>query len=233
MKVPYYLIAASVPVGNRILQFHGAGDHSASYLIGDVARFRYAGFDVAIPGWPEPGPDDSIELRSSDRKVLRLYQDGTLIFRVRADHEFLGWGVEPDYFERFPKLNPVPVVEVNTSFVHLYRAVVGQLKHPVETVYFKLFLSDSTWEHSRLFLTKYFSSNRVDWGGVTKWEIQQDPAEEELEVSANELEESPNRVALRLVKTFVSMFDLPDDEIPFVTGDGDDAEVDLQAIKDL
>ena len=233
MKTPFYVITASVPSGNRILRFYGTGADSASHLLTNITRFRYASFDVAIPDRPQSGPDDSLELRWDDRKVLRLYQDGTLIFRARADHDFLGWGVEPHAFEKFARLNPFTVVEVNTSFVYLYRSVFEHLKNPADTVYFQLSLRDSAWKHGRLFLTKYSSGPIVDWVSETRWEVQTDPAEEEVSVSGEDLVSAPNRVAYRIVRTFTSMFDLPEGKIPFVKSVGGEHEIDLDAIRKL
>ena len=233
MKTPFYIISASVPPGNRVLRFHGTGNDSASHLLANIHQFRYASFDVAIPGYPQPGPDNSLELRWDNRKILRLYQDGTLIFRVRADSNFLGWGIKPHEFEEFPRLNPVPVVEVNTSFIHLYRSVFGCLKNVADTIYFQLSLHDGTWPNGRLFMTEYFPNPIIDWGMVNRWEIQMDPAEEEEEVSRTDLVDAPNRAAYLIVRTFTSMFDLPEDKIPFVRRVGGEFEIDLDAIRGL
>lgn len=233
MKVPFYVVTASVPPGNRITNFHGADSNSASAVLANIPRFRHGSFDVAIPGWPDPGPDDSLELRWDERKILRLYQDGTLIFRVRGDSDFLGWGVEPHAFPALPKLDPLVVVEVNTSFVHRYRAVVDLLKHPVERAFFHLSLHDFTQNGMRLFLTKYFSKGQVDWGAATRYEVQMDPADKRLEVPVTDLMDTPNAVAYDVVAAFTSMFDMPQEEIPLVNREGVRPEIDLAAIKAL
>ena len=231
MNVPFYVVTASVPPGNRVTRFHGVESSSGSALLGDFPRFRHGSFDVAIPGWPQPGPEDSLELRWYDRKVLRLYQNGTLLFRARADADFLGWGVEPQVFHKFPKLDPLVVVEVNTSFVHRYRAVVERLKHPPDRVFFHLSLHDFTQNGLRLFLTKYFPKGQVDWSAVTRYVVQ--TTEESLEASASDLMRAPNRVAYQVVAAFMSMFDMPAKDIPFVSRLADGAEIDLDAIQAL
>ena len=231
MKVPFYVVTASVPPGNRVTSFHGAESNSASALLANFPRFRHGSFDVAIPGWPEPGPQDSLELRWYDRKILRLYQDGTLVFRARADADLLGWGVEPQAFHKFPKLDPLVVVEVNTSFVHRYRAVVERLKHLPDRVFFHLSLHDFTQNGLRLFLTKHFSRGQVDWGAVTRYVVQ--TTEGSLEASVADLMHAPNRVAYQVVAAFMSMFDMPQEEIPFVNRLADGPEIDLTAIHAL
>jgi hypothetical protein len=230
MKLPFYVITASVPAGNRVTNFHGGAENSASSLLAGFPRFRRGSFDVAIPGWPEEGPEDSLQLRWDDRKVLRLYQDGTLVFRARADYDFLGWGVEAHAFPKFPKLDPLVVVEVNTSFVHRYRCVVKQLKYAADRVFFQLSLHNVTQDGMRLFLTKYFSGGHVDWSAVTRYVAQTDPADERLEVAMPELLERPNAVAYEVVRAFTSLFDMPESEIPFVNRGGGRPEIDLPAI---
>jgi hypothetical protein len=170
-------------------------------------------------------------MRWYDRKVLRLYQDGTLIFRARADADFLGWGVEPQHFHRLPKLDPLVVVEVNTSFVHRYRAVVERLKHPPDRVFFHLSLHDFTQNGLRLFLTKHFPRGHFDWSAVTRYVVQ--TTEESVDAPVADLMRAPNSVAYQVVVAFMSMFDMPEDEIPFVKRSADGAEIDLEAIQAL
>lgn len=68
----------------------------------NVPRFRWGSFDVSVPAVARPRPDDSLEVGWPDRKLLRLYQDGTLFFRAAADQEFLGWGQDREQFKEFP-----------------------------------------------------------------------------------------------------------------------------------
>jgi len=226
MEIPFYAIAASVSSGNRIVRFHGAGEE----IFWDIPRLRHMGFDVSIPAAPQRGPDESLELRSGDRKLLRLYQDGSLLFRARADHEFLGWGVEPAKFSLFPKLNPVAVVEVHASFVQLYRRVIENLKKPVQEVSFRLSLVNGVWGGGRLFLTPYFPSGSVDWGAVTRYKLQEDPAEAQITVTREGVMEAPARVAYQLLEEFASWFDMDSEDIPFVRDVDGTREIDIDAI---
>ncbi len=232
MKTPYYVLSASVAPGNRVRSFHGTDPGTGASLIANFPRFRSGSFDVAIPGWPEPGPDGSLELKWDQRKILRLYQDGTLVFRARADFDFLGWGMEPHAFPKFPKLDPLVIVEVNTSFVHRYRAVVESLKHSPERVFFHLSLHNFVQNGVRLFLTGYLRG-MVDWSTARRYPIQVEQAEEGLSVPARTLIDAPNAVAYEVVRTFVSMFDMPEEEIPFVDRTRGAPEIDLEAIKAL
>lgn len=233
MGRPTSVTAASVERGNRVLRFHGAGRDTASAILTNVPRFRWGSFDVAIPDDVRAGPDGSLEVGWPDRKLLRLHQDGTLLFRAAADQEFLGWGQEPDEFGQFPRLNPVAVVEVHTSFVHLYRTVVEQLKETPAHVDFRVEIHNGTWEGGRLFLTKYYERRIALVGNPKRYMLQEDPATAEFSATAEEVLGNPNRTAFRLVSTFTSLFDMPVDEIPFTIEGAAGPEIDLNQIKNL
>ena len=234
MSHPFYVIAASVPPSNRLVNFHGTGSNGAAYLLSSLPRFRFGSFDVAIPHTPDPGPEDSIELRWGDRKILRLFQDGTLTFGCRADSEFLGWGVTAERFAAFPRLNPVAVAEVHASFVHSYGLICARLKKQPERILFDLSLTGGVWNDSRLFLTHYYSAENVDWQVVDQYVLQVDPAEAEVEAESDEVRDHPNAVAGRLLRAFASWFDMPEEDIPFTRlGDSGELEVDLDTILSL
>lgn len=154
-----------------------------------------------------------------------------MLFRARADADFLGWGVEPHAFERFPKLDPLVVVELNTSFVHLYRRVLERLKQPVDRVLFHLTLHDFVQAGTRLFLTKYFRGSMIDWSSTARYFVQ--TVESDVVTPADQLAEAPNAVAYLVLHSFFSMFDVPEDEIPFVAKPGHSPEIDLEAIQKL
>lgn len=233
MARPTSVTAASVEQGNRVRRFHGTGGDTASAILADISRFRWGSFDVAIPDDVRAGPDRSLEIGGADRKLLRLHQDGTLLFRAAADQEFLGWGQKADEFRQFPGLNPVAVVEAHTSFVHVYRTVVKQLEKEPADVDFRVEIHNGLLKGGRLFLTKYYEGGISLIGNPKRYELQSDPAAAEISVAAEEVLGNPNRTAFRLVRAFASLFDMPEDDIPFTTDGPAGPEIDLDAIKDL
>lgn len=233
MSVPYYAIAASVPPGNRVMHFRGDSVDSPTYWLADIKRFRRSGFDVSIPGPVVPGEaDDTLELTWYDRKLLRLYQDGTLLFRARADNEFLGWA-EPAYFAHSPHLNPVAVVEVQASFVALYRSVCERLKRLDEVVQFRLQLNPGDYGGS-LAMTRYHArGHHVDPFTLPTWTLQEVPAEASFQVAMAELREHPMGVAYQALVAFSSWFDVPKSELDFVHDTPHGREIDLERIRSL
>jgi len=64
------------------------------------------------------------ELRNGDRKVLRLYRDGALVFACAADSEFLGFGESAGHFQERPRLIALALIEVTYLFCELCARVV-------------------------------------------------------------------------------------------------------------
>lgn len=235
MKRPVYLIGASVPPGNRIKSFYKPDDQGALFLLKSTNRnrFRNGSFDIAIPDEPKDGPENSLQLQWEDRKLLRLYQDGTLLFRAAADEEFLGWGASQEEFLQRPRINPVAMVELNTSFVNFYKLIVDRLKKQPEEIKIKLCIKNSVVNNKRLFITEYFETEFKSIFNPEIFPIANDPAETEIEVSPQTVQSNPNRAAFLVVKAFVDMFDLPEAKIHFIKKGPEGPEIDLETIRHL
>jgi hypothetical protein len=233
MTTPIYVLAASVSPGNRIKQFHRDGPGTVGALIADPPSFRYAGFDLSTLDTPHSGPGESIEVGSRERKLLRLYQDGTLIARLAADESFLGWGQNPEEFRAQPRLNPVPVVESHASFVHLYRQIIELLHDVPNVVEFKMSLRNAVWNKTRLFMTSYYPIPFSQVFQPDKYLAHAGSIDEQMSASIRDVLETPNGVAYRLVVRFAAMFDMPEQQIPFTIREGDLAEIDIRALQSL
>lgn len=229
---PVYVISASVPSGNRVKRFHSTQLDSAQRLIQDAQQLRDGGFDLRMNAVPTMTEDGAWEVKRGNRKNLRLYQDGTMIFRAAADESFLGWGVEPETFRGFPRLNPVAVVEVHVGFVMLYARVVQQLQYGPGEVLFHLELRNVTVGTRRLFLTRHVpGGHRIDMFDLHDYPAEMDPAKERVQVSPAQLSAAPWSVAYLLVEKFVSFFDLPLEDIPFVREVGGRKEIDIEGLR--
>jgi hypothetical protein len=170
---------------------------------------------------------------SGDRKLLRLYQDGTLLFRMAADADFLGWGQEEEEFARGPRLNPVPVVEAHASFVYLYRAVLPMLAKAPNSVQFTLNLKDAEVDKQRLALTKYYEGGIRNVFHPKLYRAYAVTIEEVVDASADAVINEPQHVAYTLVERFYEMFDMTPDLIPFVMEDRGIKAIDIEQIRKL
>ncbi|MBV9880969.1 MAG: hypothetical protein JO180_10765 [Gemmatirosa sp.] len=229
-----YVMSATVEPGNRIRKFLDPGDASVSWLLLRPPTFRHAGFDLEAP-YAEPKllGGDCWELRGGERKILRLYQDGTFLARVPADEEFLGWAYGDLFAKGLPILNPVPVVEVNAAFVHFYAALLDRFVKPPQRVWFNLRLAGADIDGRRLQLSEYYVHGIQHVSVPRPHKAYAAQISDTLEVDAERVRQAPNEVAYELVSRFYSMFEMGEDLIPFVSRDGEKPSIDLDAIRRL
>jgi hypothetical protein len=230
MPTPYYVLAASVPPGNRVKGFHQDDGHAPCRILDRVESFRATGFDVSTGDYSKM-VDDHWEVRNGDRKLLELYQDGTLLFRVRADEAFLGWGGQNLGVRGW--INPVAAVESHASFVHLYRGLIPHLAREPQTVRFSLVLRDAVQGNIRLFLTPYYSLGIENVHEPRRYYVHSADASSELVSSPSAIDDTPNLVAYQLLKHFYELFDAEPSLIPFVTTSPQPIQIDLAAIRSI
>jgi hypothetical protein len=226
----YYVLAAAVPTGNRVTRFFAEGADGVRGLLRDAGHLRDGGFDLTI-GANAEGHDDYWEAQQGERKALRLYHDGTLLFRAAADDSFLGWARNRDQFLRQPRLSPVAIVDVHASFVSFLAELLPRFQEAPSEVLFRLRLSSAVTETgTRLFLTRHLPGATWEWVNLPRFVVEKVPPEEELTVAGAELTDDQRAVALRLVEQFYSMFEAPAEIVPFVAEIDGVRRVDVDAI---
>jgi hypothetical protein len=229
--IPFYVIAATVPSGNRVTKFYGDSGDAARFMVMNAGILRHSGFDLKIGALPEIAADGSWRALWGNRKDLRLYQDGTVIFRAAADESFLGWGQDHEPFLQHPRLNPVAVVEVHASFVTFYRRVLERLAGAPAEVLFRMSLHNHTLESGqRLYMTRHLDGARWEWIDEEHFRVEAEPPQDQLKVEAAAVSAHPLEVAYLLVERFYRMFDMPSDLIPFVREQDGRKEIDVTAL---
>lgn len=230
-EAPSYVIAAMVPPGNRVREFHSESPTAVRHLLRNAGELRHAGFDLGIDELAQPGPDGSLETVQGQRKRLRLFQDGTLIFCALADDSFLGWARSPEAFLAQPRLAPVPVVEVHASFVTVYSSLLASLQESPAEVMFKLVLRNFVLDNGqRLYLTEHVTGETWEWIDRRRYPVEAALPEATVTSGASDVRTDPLAVAYRLVEAFVALFDMPASMIPFVVETAGIRRIDVSAI---
>lgn len=230
MSIPYYVIAGSVAPGNRLKGFYQEGGLSPAHLLDHPTPLRYAGFDVSTGDYARL-VGDHWQVRNGDRKVIQLYQDGDLLFRMRADEDFLGWGGQNLSMRGW--LNPVAVVESHVSFVSLYAALVPHFLRPPDQIRFTLRFENGLIDGARLALTRYYTNGIRRVHAPTLYPIHDPNASAVVESHAALLLARPDRVAYQVLTRFYELFDAGPDLIPFVVEGVTEGTMDIAAIAEL
>jgi hypothetical protein len=233
MPTPFYLLVAAPATATRLRSFAREGSDSPGWLLTQPPVIRHAGFDTSTRDVAQLVGGERWEAQYGDRKVLRLYQDGSLLFRMRADEEFLAWALQSRAHYGEPTLNAVAVVESHLSFVYLVKELLPWFKEQPAEIRFTLRFSDAQLRDRPLTVSKYVDPNRGWLADPDLHPIHGPSAEESLNVAVSRLAESPEAVAYDLLVRFYDMFDAAADLIPFLRDTPQGKAVDADALKAL
>lgn len=215
MSLPYYAIGAWPTEPTRVRGFFKTGTKSPQWALTEAHRFRTNGWDTYTGDFAKLVDGRFLEVRRGDTKLLRLYRDGTLLFRVRADSEFLTRGANRYLSDGFLFLNPLAVVESHASFIALYARIVSYLESPPSKVALSMRFNGTEILGSRLALTQNLP------GGHYVIEPEPYPladvdASTEIQVDAETLVKDLPRAAYQVVAHFFDqLFDAPPTLVPF------------------
>lgn len=223
-------VYAMIPRGNSSFRnfFETGPIHE---LLEHPGELRYAGWDLQTRDRAKIIKGEYLEVKSRERKLVRLYEDGSLIAKVAADNSFLGWGQSDDGFKQSPRLNPVAITEFSYNFVSLGARLVKLLSPLPRTVNVRVEIRNAFFEDSKLYLLPY-GTNTYEW--MFNDERHHAPEKSmlrEIEVSAEELISRPEVVAYVLVERIYAWFGVSAEKIPYTSSDGQKKFIDVEKIK--
>lgn len=232
MKPPFYILAATPVETSKLKRFFESGEDSVISLLQSPGEIRYAGWNLQTFDTPRIIKGEYLEVRNGDRKLIKLYEDGTLILRALADNNFLGWGQDRDSFIKSPRLNPIAVVELTYSFVDFYKNIASRFLIKPNSIKFRVDLKNTFIDGAKLYLTPYGLGTYAWHFNDDKHPAPSNEMEREVEVSLDSLSESPSHVAYELVQKVYLWFGLEPKEIPYVAEDEKGRKfIDIEKIK--
>lgn len=214
---PVYVLAAAPREKVRLRDLFRSGPGTVMELMQNPGYTRAFGWDLRTLDDPRIVEGEFLEVGYSDYKLIRTYEDGTVVLRAAADHSLLGWGREEAQFAQKPRLNPIALIELTYHFVLFYQAILAHLTASVQTIVFTAELHGAILGNGqRLYLIPYTV-------GTFAWELDSDkhPApkadmSKQVEVASELLHRNPGAVAYRLIEKVYTWFGVPTDQIPYV-----------------
>lgn len=174
---------------------------------------RYAGWDIETGDTAKIIEGEYLELKNGDRKVIRLYREGTMILVASADADFLMWG--NNYGEK-QKINPLALIEVIYSFVRAYFEIVVPDLYPAPThLAFEIGLRNTHLQDQKSKLAPH----ALNTAGQMFREKEAPKNNWMLGISIPVKDSSVDKVAYRIVQEAYHWFGFSDEEIPYSTKD--------------
>jgi len=233
LKQPKLTLSAA-PVQPSILKrFFEHGEDTPMHLLEHPTSFRYAGWDLETLDRARIKEGQYWEVVNGERKTIRLYEDGTLLFTVWADNSFLGWGQDSDSFRGNPRLNSLALVEATTNFVFFYNQLIQYFEEKPSDIQFKIKFSNMILENGKsiyldpapvgaLFRTPFSEQ---------EFKATKDIIENDKVLKTDLIESRPEIAAYKVLERIFLCFNTPTNKIPY-TGEVDGTKyVDIEAFK--
>ena len=219
MSKPFYILAAVPMQSVQLKSFFEQGEGSVMTLLQNPEKLRNMGWDLQTLDIPRIIKGEYLEVRSGERKLLNLYEDGTFIMRAVADYTFLGHGQGEEAFKKKPRLNPLAIIEVTYNFINFYKKLISHFEVKPTTIKFKTELKNTYLEEDKkLYLNP---------GGVKDfdWPFDDDPhkapeehmANKEIIKATDDLLDLSPYVAYELIEKLYLWFGFNPNKIPYTS----------------
>jgi hypothetical protein len=200
-------------------------------LLEQPGNLRYAGWDLTSSGAATLVKGEYLEVKAGERKVFRLYEDGSFVARVSAGEDFLSWGQNQQGFQQNPRLNPLAIIEFTFNFVRFCAQLLEYLSPRPTSFSFQIELRNAFIDGTRLYLVPYGVASHAFVFGGERYNAPAEHMRKHLEVNASDLVGAPHAVAFLLVQKIYSWFGITSEKIPYVSQMGEVKCVDENAIK--
>lgn len=218
MEEPLLILSAAPCEAAQMTSFFEMGEKSVFSLLKNPPKIRDMGWDLTTLDTPQIMKGECWAVANGDRKFIRVYEDGTVIFKGTADSSFLGWGQDPDKFLLNPRLNPIAVIELFYNFVQFIRGIGEFYSLPPKNIHFQIDVKNAWFgKNVKLYLMPggvdsfNFQFNRSD----NKKEAPEKETTKEKIVPFNEVNQKPEYVSFELVRLFYLWFGINPEGIPY------------------
>lgn len=214
---PAYVLAAAPQESARLHGLFKSGPNTIMELMRNPNYTRPSGWDLRTLDDPRIVEGEYLEVGYADYKLIRVYEDGTVVLRAAADHSLLGWGREEDQFQQKPRLNSVALIELTYHFVLFYCDILKHFKEPPHTIVFTVEIHGAILNNGQhLYLIPY-SVGTIGWSrDSSKYPAPKSDMSKQIEISSELLQDNPDSVAYDLVEKVFTWFGIPIDQIPYV-----------------
>lgn len=225
------LIIACAPTEAALLRgFFDSGENSVMGHLERPGELRYAGWDLQTLDRAKIVKGEAWEVQNGQRKILRLYEDGTFIASVSAGYDFLGWGKSADDFAIKPRINPIAVVEFVYNFTNFYKELLSYFESKPRKLRLRLDLRNMVIDGHAMFVIPH-EINTIGWSSDdSRYAIDGNDAAFSLDVDTTDLSAAPAAIAAKILERFFRLFGVPADHIPYVKKENDIRQVDLAKI---
>jgi hypothetical protein len=229
---PYYILSVHPTKYCKIKDIFSSQNNSIVKKFQNPGGIRSMGWDLVTNDFPRLEQGEYWEV-GGGRKLIRLYEDGTLILRVLANQDFLGWGQYENYFKINPKINSLALIEITYNFVNFYEMLLPHFDREIEEFKYQCELTNTVLENKKkLYLLPGMVKERYfgDDGKEAPTQIMKI----KLIKGKSDLNKKAAYITFEIIRKIYLWFGLTEDVIPYTTIDEDNKKyIDVNSISKI
>jgi hypothetical protein len=200
-------------------------------LLENPGQLRNFGWDLTTQEPARIVKGQYLELKSAERKLLQVYEDGSFFVRVSAAHDYLAWGVNEGIPQQWGRLNTLALIEFSLNFCLLCARLVEHLEPQPSEVVLRVEIRNAFFGKSKLYLTPHsVSSYSFGFGDDSKI-APESSMKGHVQVLTERLKSRPQEAAYLLVRQIFIWFGIREDMIPYASVENDVRFIDANKIK--
>ena len=216
MTRPFYVIAATPQKSLQFNDFFNSGGGSIVELLKNPPVLRRMGWDLVTLDNPRILKGECWEVNNGERKRIRLYKDGTVIFRAAVDDSFLCAGRNNS--QPYPSINALALIEVTFNFVNFYTSIVKMNSNKTTEpfpILFQIKLNDMIPKVSGIFQV-YLSVADATWDIRNKGQFAPETQmNKDLTIDILQSNFSVANVSYKILELIFAWFGIPSNDIPY------------------
>lgn len=232
MEDPQYILAATPVDRVKFNHFFEAGENSIRSLLEKPGELRFAGWDLQTLDQARIVRGEALEVSNGERKVIRVYEDGTLILRAAINETFLAWGKSREQFLKLPRIHSMALIEITYNFVHFYNKLIPLFSQKPSKIRFIIELKNLFLNEKKVYMTPDGLRAFPKEMDRDAKEAQQENIRQETTVDTTEVEGSVPHTAYKLVEPVYRWFGFYPEQIPFHNQDSKGRFIEFDQIKE-
>jgi hypothetical protein len=233
MSKPFYILAIAPTISCKLKKIFEPGSDSIMHLLQNPGKLRPSGWDLVTYDIPQIVKGEFLEVKNY-QKDIRVYEDGALILKALADNNYLSWGQHEEDFKKFPRLNPIALIELTYNFIDFYKKLSRHFEITPKNIKLRCELRNAFLnENAKLCLTPH-GVNTVAFSSNFKAEAPENDMIKEIEKELDDLLNYPAQVAYELIEKLYLWFGHTSCDIPYTDEDEQGKKfIDINQIKKM
>ena len=194
------------PQPNEVKDLFAGGESELTKYIENPASFRNMGWDLRTLGRAKPVAGEYLQITNGDRKIIRIFRDGQVIFA--ASEDFYGHGIENNDPNKPFIFNGFAAAELISNFVNFTSKISEHLAKKPSGIIYKIHIFKPERKIIELVLDINWisSAGRLDFLG---------PAVDR-DVFIKKDGQTPEMIAYKIWAEFCYIFGITEDHFWFV-----------------